>query len=90
MPVVGIPTAMLEDRLGFFMDRQELVQHLMHLGCEVEGFAELNRFKCRRCDQVTDVTQTQDAPVEDQPEQFFIEISRPSRLASFIMWPRAE
>jgi phenylalanyl-tRNA synthetase beta chain len=55
---------MLEGRLGFPLDRQELVDHLMHLGCEVEGFAELNRFKCRRCDQVTDVTQTQDAPVE--------------------------
>lgn len=64
MPVIGIPTKMLEQRLGVEIPRDELVTHLLHLGCDVEGFATLRRFKCARCGQIAEITETQEPPVE--------------------------
>ena len=64
MPVIGIPIDMLEARLGMELGRDELVEHLLHLGCDVEGFATLRRFKCGRCGQIMEITETQNPPVE--------------------------
>ena len=64
MPVIGIPIDMLEDRLSVDLNRDTLVTHLLHLGCDVEGFATLKRFKCGKCGNIAEITETQNPPVE--------------------------
>ncbi len=64
MPVIGIPINMLENCLGVELERDTLVEHLLHLGCDVEGFATLTRFKCGKCGHISEITETQDPPVE--------------------------
>ncbi len=63
MPVVGIPVQMLLERLDKPLGRDELVEHLYHLGCDVEGYATVRRFRCRRCDNLVEITETEDPPV---------------------------
>ncbi len=63
MPVVGIPVQMLLDRLDAPPGRHELVEHLYHLGCDVEGYATVRRFRCRRCDNLVEITETEEPPV---------------------------
>ncbi len=63
MPVVGIPVSLLTARLEGDLDREQLIEHLYHLGCDVEGYATLQRFKCARCGNILEITETQDPPV---------------------------
>ncbi len=67
MPVVGIPVRQLHQVLGSAgegVSPDELVDHLHHLGCDVEGYASLQRFKCSRCGAITEITETQTPPVQ--------------------------
>lgn len=63
MPVIGIQTDLLLERLGAHPGQQELIEHLQHLGCDVEGYTTLRRYKCARCGNITETVPTQDAPV---------------------------
>ncbi|MCK5798624.1 MAG: phenylalanine--tRNA ligase subunit beta [Deltaproteobacteria bacterium] len=63
MPVIGIPVDMLLERVGTVLDRDDLVEHLQHLGCDVEGYATLRRFRCSRCDNILEITETENPPV---------------------------
>ncbi len=63
MPVIGIQTSVLERLLGIELPEEELLRHLMHLGCDVEGLAELRRFRCQRCGNILEITETQEPPV---------------------------
>ncbi len=63
MPVVGIPVTLLNERVGAELDRDALIEKLQHLGCDVEGYATLRRFKCLRCGNIMEITETQDPPV---------------------------
>ena len=63
MPVVGIPVKLLTERLEGELTPEELVQHLQHIGCDVEGFATLRRIKCTRCGNIVEITTTMDPPV---------------------------
>ncbi len=63
MPVIGIQTDLLLGRLGGALERDQLVRKLMHLGCDVEGYATLRRFRCLRCANLAEITETQDPPV---------------------------
>jgi len=63
MPVVGIPVTLLTERIGADLSRDRLIEQLQHLGCDVEGYATLRRFKCRRCGNIMEITETQDPPV---------------------------
>ncbi|MFH2009522.1 MAG: phenylalanine--tRNA ligase subunit beta [bacterium] len=63
MPVVGIPVGLLSERIGVVLERDALIGKLQHLGCDVEGYATLQRFKCRRCGNIMEITETQDPPV---------------------------
>jgi phenylalanyl-tRNA synthetase beta chain len=63
MPVVGIPVTLLTERIGADLSRDALIEKLQHLGCDVEGYAMLRRFKCRRCGNIMEITETQDPPV---------------------------
>ncbi len=63
MPVVGIPVQLLRRTLGGAeVSAGELVTHLQHLGCDVEGYGHLSRYRCLRCGAVTEVTETQEPP----------------------------
>ncbi len=63
MPVVGISVKLLTERLQSPLGREELIQELQHLGCDVEGYTSLRRYKCLRCGNIVDLTMTQDPPV---------------------------
>lgn len=63
MPVVGIPVTLLTERIGTDLSRDRLIEQLQHLGCDVEGYATLRRFKCLRCGNIMEITETQDPPV---------------------------
>jgi phenylalanyl-tRNA synthetase beta chain len=63
MPVVGIPVDMLLSRIATTVDRDQLVLHLQHLGCDVEGYTTLRRFGCQRCDNILEITPTENPPV---------------------------
>ena len=63
MPVIGIPVKLLTERLEGDLTPDELVQHLQHIGCDVEGFATLRRIKCTRCGNIVEITATMDPPV---------------------------
>jgi phenylalanyl-tRNA synthetase beta chain len=62
MPVVGIPVNLLFERIGTKLDREELVVHLQHLGCDVEGYATVRRFRCTICDNTVEITETENPP----------------------------
>ena len=40
MPVVNLPVQLLKERLGHPVEADALVEHLQHLGCDVEGYEE--------------------------------------------------
>jgi phenylalanyl-tRNA synthetase beta chain len=63
MPVVGIPVNLLLERIATRLDREDLVVHLQHLGCDVEGYATVRRFKCGRCENVAEITESENPPV---------------------------
>ena len=63
MPVVGIPVDMLLSRIGSQLTREQLVEHLQHLGCDVEGYATVQRFRCGRCENILEITASENAPV---------------------------
>lgn len=63
MPVIGIPVDLLLERVKTQPSRQELVEHLQHLGCDVEGYATMRRFACGRCGNLMEITETENPPV---------------------------
>lgn len=63
MPVIGIPVDMLLERIATRPSRDELVTHLQHLGCDVEGYATMRRFSCQRCSNLMEITETENPPV---------------------------
>lgn len=63
MPVIGIPVDLLEERIRSRFGRDELVEHLQHLGCDVEGYATMRRFACGRCGNLMEITETENPPV---------------------------
>ena len=63
MPVIGIPVDMLLERISSRPSRDELVTHLQHLGCDVEGYATVRRFSCLRCNNLMEITETENPPV---------------------------
>ncbi len=63
MPVVGIPIEMLLRRIDTDLSRDDLVQHLQHLGSDMEGFATMRRYRCDKCDNLMEITETELPPV---------------------------
>ena len=63
MPVIGIPLELLRQRVATPLAPQQLVEQLQRLGCDVEGYATLRRFGCRRCDNILEITETEHPPV---------------------------
>ena len=63
MPVIGIPVDLLLERVQTQVGRDELVEHLQHLGCDVEGYATMRRFACGPCGNLMEITETENPPV---------------------------
>jgi phenylalanyl-tRNA synthetase beta chain len=62
MPVVGIPIKQIKELLFKNVSSHELIKDLESLGCDVEGLTNLNRYKCQKCQGITEVTQDEAAP----------------------------
>ncbi len=62
MPVVNLPVHLLKECLGHPIEAEALVEHLQHLGCDVEGYEDLGRFKCGTCGAIHEVTAREEAP----------------------------
>ncbi len=62
MPVVGIPVDRLNALVGRTVGPDELVWALQRMGCDIEGFATLRRFRCVRCGYVLERTPTEADP----------------------------
>jgi phenylalanyl-tRNA synthetase beta chain len=62
MPVVGIPVARLRALLGREIAPEELLRHLGHLGCDVEGFTQLARVRCSACGMIYEMTAQEEVP----------------------------
>lgn len=62
MPVVGISVHRLHRLLGREVPSDELVRALQRMGCDIEGFGTLRRFKCHACGFVLERTQTEADP----------------------------
>jgi len=62
MPVVGIPTDRLRRLLGREIEPDALLEQLGHLGCDVEGYTELARVRCRACGAVHEMTASEEIP----------------------------
>ncbi|MCA9727454.1 MAG: phenylalanine--tRNA ligase subunit beta [Candidatus Eisenbacteria bacterium] len=62
MPVIGIPVQELQRRVGEELGRDRLLEVLGDLGCDVEGFAHLRRFRCTRCGFVIELVGKEEIP----------------------------
>ena len=62
MAVVGIPVNRLNRLLGRHVPADELIPALQRMGCDIEGFGTLRRFKCPNCGFILERTQTEADP----------------------------
>ncbi|MEO0079633.1 MAG: phenylalanine--tRNA ligase subunit beta [candidate division WOR-3 bacterium] len=60
MPVIGLPTDLLQRLIGKRVEREELLSALERLGSDVEGYAVLSRYRCERCDHLTEALEHED------------------------------
>ncbi len=63
MPVVNLPIALLNEHLGATIAPDDLVEHLQHIGCDVEGYETMGRYRCAVCGAVHEVAEHEEAPV---------------------------
>lgn len=64
MPVVGIPLNTLYRLVNRKIDKKELFTNLTRLGCDVEGYFEVSRFKCSRCGEIIELAPQEEVPAE--------------------------
>ncbi|RLI02588.1 phenylalanine--tRNA ligase subunit beta, partial [Candidatus Bathyarchaeota archaeon] len=62
MPVVGIPVKQIKKFLGIKVLSEELIKVLESLGCDVEGFVNVNRYKCQKCLGIMEVNKDEVEP----------------------------
>ena len=49
MPVAALPVDVLLKLLPMKLGAEELVRHLEQLGCDVEGYTTVGRYRCEIC-----------------------------------------
>ena len=62
MPVVGIPLDALHRLVKKKINKKDLFTLLTSLGCDVEGYFEVERFKCARCGEILELTLGEESP----------------------------
>ena len=62
MPVIGISVKKLNEMVGKKLDGDTMVTTLQQLGCDVEGYAVVVRYRCPKCDFVFEIGEHEDIP----------------------------
>ena len=62
MPVAALPVDVLRGLLPIKLRAAELISHLEHLGCNVEGYSTMNRHRCEVCGNVMETTSSEQSP----------------------------
>ena len=62
MPVVGIPLDVLHRLVKKKVDKKELFTLLTNLGCDVEGYFQVERFRCARCGEIIELALREESP----------------------------
>ena len=60
MPLVSIPVQKLRRLIGREIDHNELRQALEQLGNDVEGYAQITRYRCEHCGHIIEVLEQED------------------------------
>jgi phenylalanyl-tRNA synthetase beta chain len=64
MPVVGIPLNALYRLVNKRIDKDQLYTYLTSLGCDVEGYFEVARYRCSKCGDIVELTPAEEMPGE--------------------------
>ena len=62
MPVATLAVDVLLKLLPIKLGAKELVRHLEQLGCDVEGYTTVSRYRCERCGTVLESTSSEQSP----------------------------
>ena len=62
MPVTALPVDVLLKLLPIKLGAEELVCHLQQLGCDVEGYSTVGRYRCVSCETVMESTSGDQSP----------------------------
>jgi len=62
MPVIGISVKKLNEMIGEKLDSDTMVNTLQQLGCDVEGYVNVVRYRCPKCDFVFEIGEHEDIP----------------------------
>ncbi|MCK4850020.1 MAG: phenylalanine--tRNA ligase subunit beta [Phycisphaerae bacterium] len=62
MPVAALPVDVLLKLLPMKLQAKQLVRHLEQLGCDVEGYTTVGRFRCESCGNVMESTSSEQSP----------------------------
>ena len=62
MPVAGLPIDVLRAHLPMKVKAEKLIEHLEHLGCDVEGYTTASRYKCGVCSNLMETTSSEQSP----------------------------
>ena len=62
MPVAGLPVDTLRGLLPIKLKAEELRKHLERLGCDVEGYTSVSRFRCEVCGDILETVSSEQRP----------------------------
>ncbi|MCB9644903.1 MAG: phenylalanine--tRNA ligase subunit beta [Myxococcales bacterium] len=78
MPVIAIPIEELNRRLGRDLTSDEMEAHLDQLGCDLDGFAKLRRYRCRPSGALIELNPHEELPgrcpetlIEGKPDELW-------------------
>jgi phenylalanyl-tRNA synthetase beta chain len=63
MPVIGIATHALLEKLDSRLQPNELLKTLAELGCDIEDVTKVKRYRCLRCENILEVTSSEGEPI---------------------------
>lgn len=64
MPVIGISVEKLMELIGKEIGKDELLSCLEQLGCDIEGYTRVSRYKCEKCGNITEILPQERLPFE--------------------------
>ena len=62
MPIAALPVDVLLKLLPMKLEAAELVHHLKQLGCDVEGYTTVARFRCEQCSNIMESVAADQSP----------------------------
>ena len=64
MPVIGVSVKKLNQLIGRELDSDTMLGTLGQIGCDVEGYATVVRYRCKKCDLVFEIAEHEEVPAE--------------------------